>query len=86
MRLSRKELQVLRLLRLHLQELIADSHGASYREAAASNRVARQYLRWVERTLLEEHPDQGELAENMRKLEGAAGALVRATNDMIDGA
>ena len=86
MRLSRKQLQVLRLLRLHLKELIEDSHGATCREHAAANRVARHHLRWVERTLLEEHPNPNELAANMRKLEGAAGALVRVTKDMIGGA
>jgi hypothetical protein len=86
MKLSLRQLQVLRLLRRHLQEMIAATAHARNQGITLENQLLRQHLRWVERTLLEEHPDPDELIANMRKLEGAAEALVRVANDMIGGA
>lgn len=85
MKLSRKDLQGLRLLANHLREMITDAKPPKCREDVVATQVAWKHLLWVERTLLEEHPDPDELAANMCKCESAMGALVRVTKDIVGG-
>ena len=83
MKLNRPQLRQLRLLRLHLQELIADSSGVKSREVTVTNRVARQHLRWIHCTLLLEQPSHTLLLRNMGRFERDFGPLLRVTNDML---
>lgn len=81
MRLDKKELHRLRLIRLHLREILVPSNVAT----AIERRTAEEHLRWVERALMEEHPDRDEMLKNIDKLNTAAKGMIRITNDILAG-
>lgn len=83
MKLHRRELDRLRLLRLHLRQVIVDTHEAKTRQATTLNRAARRHLLWVVRALLEEQPDRDKLLRNMEKLQVDLRPLLRVALDML---
>lgn len=73
------------MIRFRLKEVIERAISKEGRNPSSSIEWSRSHLRWVERALMEDEPDQDILLENSWRFDDECKVLTRVMRDVVQG-